>query len=81
LFFFGVAQGLALVLAHDQLTADFFAFARPAGTVFATIGQANALAQTGAEQGLVGLGREMAAAGLDRDAETHVWLSLGLKYF
>ena len=80
LFFFGITQGLALVLAHEQLAADFFAFARSAGAVFAAIGQAYALAQTGAEQGLVGFCREMAAAGLDRDAETHVWLSLGLNF-
>jgi hypothetical protein len=34
------------------------------------------LAQTGCQQGFVRGGGECAAAGLDRDVETHLWVSL-----
>jgi hypothetical protein len=75
LLFFGVTQSLALVFGHDHIATDFFALARSTGAVFAAVGQANALAQAGTEQSLVGIGCEMAAAGLNRDTETQVWLS------
>jgi hypothetical protein len=51
---------------------DFFAFARAASAVFATIGQANALANASSQQGFGVIGSEAAAAGLHRNLKAHL---------
>jgi hypothetical protein len=59
-----------------DLARNLFAFARTAGTVLAAVGHADALAQASGQQSFVRLCAESAATGLDRDVETHLWVSL-----
>ena len=55
----------------NHLAADFFTLARAASAVFATIGHTNALADSGGQDGLIGIRSEGALAGFDLDVECH----------
>ena len=55
----------------NHLTADFFTLARAASAVFTTIGHANALADGGGQDGLIGIRGEGTLAGFDLDVECH----------
>jgi hypothetical protein len=52
--------------------SDFFAFARTTSAVFAAVGQADALADTSAQDGFPGLYIKLATAGLNTDMERHL---------
>lgn len=65
-FFFG-AQCLTLVITVGNRTRDLFAFAGAAGAVFAPIGQANALADSGGQDGFVRFSGKGAPTGLHQD--------------
>jgi hypothetical protein len=63
------AERLALVRAQRDLARELLALAGAAGAVLAAIGQPDALADGGGEDGFVGLGGELAPAGLDGDGK------------
>ncbi|MPM96004.1 hypothetical protein SDC9_143160 [bioreactor metagenome] len=68
LFFGGGKCFLRMFLVHYGAT-EFLAFARSAGAVLAAVGQADAAANGGVENGFVALGGEGATAGLNADGE------------
>jgi len=65
---------MRLRLAVVDLAAQHLAATGAAGAVLAAVGQRQALAQGGIEQGFVGLDRKLAAARLDSDLIAHGFL-------
>jgi hypothetical protein len=68
---FSVRQGLLLVHAVDHAAFEQAALAGAAGTVAAAIGQADALADGGGEDGFVAFDGEAALRGLQGDGQAH----------
>ena len=65
-------QGFGLVVGHRDLASHFFAFARTASAIFAAVGQANALADTGGQNGFICRRGKMATAGLNDNLKRHL---------
>ena len=57
--------------AHFHFAADFQAFAAAASAVLAAIGQGDAVADARGQNGLIGLGGELAATGFNGDLIAH----------
>ena len=74
---FLVAERLALMRAVHHRAFEFLAFAGAAGAVLAAVGQAETLADAGAEHGLAGLHGKGATARLNGNLECHLFGILG----
>ncbi len=59
------------MIAHFHIAADFQAFAAAASTVLAAIGQRDAVRDACSQNGLIGLGCELAATGFNGDLIAH----------
>jgi hypothetical protein len=66
------AQGLALVRAQGDLARELAALAGAAGAVFAAVGEADALADAGRQDGFVAVDHEVAPAGFDGDGKARL---------
>jgi hypothetical protein len=76
--FFVVTQRFALVGTVHHAAGQFFAFAGTTRPVFATIRQANTLANAGGKQCLCAIGVELTPARLYRDLKAHPCILEGL---
>jgi hypothetical protein len=70
------AECFALVLTMHHSARNLFAFARTASTVFAAIGQANALAYACSQQSFAAIGIKSTATWLYGNLEAHVFVIL-----
>ena len=64
-------ERFGLMRSMLNLTRELLAFAAAASAVFAAVGQANALADTGCEDALIRIDHKAAATGFDEDVERH----------
>jgi hypothetical protein len=64
------------MFAMNHSARNFFAFARTASTVFAAVGQANALPYACGQQSFAAISTEMTATWLYGNLEAHVFVIL-----
>jgi hypothetical protein len=74
--FFLSAERFGLMFAMNHGARNLFAFTRTASTVFAAVGQANALANACGQQSFAAIGVKSTATWLYGNLEAHVFVIL-----